>query len=259
MSFQRHIKVAAALLVIAGAPPGFAQAGGSGDDVDPAYFATAQENWSFEITPYAWLPGIKADVTVRDHTVDVDQSFSDIFKSVKFAAAGLAIARYRNWLIWTQVDYFSLSTDQLNNPPARGTLASKDTLYTVAGGYRFNGWSDRQSFDVMVGAQGIHFDNTLTLNRIGSFENTRDIVVPVFILRPNFRLSKSWVFNPTLSIGGSGSKTTYQLQPQFVFQFNRTWQARFGYRKLHYKITSDRDNTFDGSLAGPLIGFGATF
>jgi hypothetical protein len=83
--------------------------------------------------------------------------------------------------------------------------------------------------------------------------------VPVFMLRPNFRLSKHWVFNPTLSVGGSSEKTTYQLQPQFVYQFNQTWQARFGYRKLYYKITSDRNNTFDGSLSGPLIGFGATF
>jgi hypothetical protein len=257
MNFQRRLTVAVALLVVAGAPPVFAQAEG---DVEPTYFVTAEDKWSFEITPYAWLPGIKADVTVRNHTVDVDQSFSDIFKSVKFAAAGLAIARYQNWLIWTQVDYFSLSTDQLNNPPARGSLDSKETLYTVAGGYRFNGWSDRQSFDVMIGAQGIHFDDTLTLNRIGSFEKTRDVVVPVLIVRPNFRLSTRWVFNPTLSFGeSSSSKTTYQLQPQFVYQFNRTWQARFGYRKLYYKITSDRNNTFDGSLTGPLIGFGATF
>ena len=257
MNLQHCLATALALSVVAGAPPSFAQT--AGDNADPTYFVTAEDKWSFEITPYAWLAGIKADVTVRDHTVTVDQSFNDILKSLKFAAAGLAIARYQNWLVWTQVDYFSLSTDQLDNPPARGSLDSKDTIYTVAGGYRFNGWTDRQTFDVLIGVQGLHIDNTLTLNRIGSFENTRNVVVPVFIVRPNLRLSKRWVFNPTLSFGGAGSKTTYQLQPQFVYQFNQTWQARIGYRKLHYKITSDRSNTFDGSFSGPLIGFGATF
>jgi len=165
MNLQHCLATALALAVVAGAPPSFAQT--AGDNADPAYFVTAEDKWSFEITPYAWLAGIKADVTVRDHTVTVDQSFNDILKSIKFAAAGLAIARYQNWLVWTQVDYFSLSTDQLDNPPARGSLDSKDTIYTLAGGYRFNGWTDRQTFDVLIGVQGLHIDNTLTLHQIG--------------------------------------------------------------------------------------------
>jgi hypothetical protein len=49
------------------------------------------------------------------------------------------------------------------------------------------------------------------------------------------------------------------LQPQFQYQFNSTWEIRFGYRKLHYKLTGDRNNTLNLNLAGPLIGFGATF
>jgi hypothetical protein len=245
---------AMALFFIAGAPYCTMAA-----DDDPAIFVTPTDAWSVEITPYAWLPGIKGDVTVRNTTVDVDQSFSDIFKSVKFAADALGIARYNNWVIYTQLDYFSLSTTQLENPPSRGSFATKETLYLVAAGYRVNGWSSGQTFDFLLGAQGLHTDNTLSFYQIGSFSNTNNIVDAVFMVRPSFQFSQHWLFNPTISVGGGDSKLTYQLQPQFQYQFNATWEMRFGYRRLSYNIDSHRGNNLDVRMSGPLIGFGATF
>jgi hypothetical protein len=254
MHIKQFLAGAAALMIIECVAPAARAA-----ESDPAVFVTANDGWSVEITPYAWLPGIKGDVTVRNFNVGVDQSFNDIFKSVKFAANALAIARYNNWLIYTQVDYFSLSTTQLENPPARGSLSTKDTLYLVGAGYRINGWSSGQTFDLLVGAQGMHIDNTLTFNRLGGFSNTNNVVDAVFMLRPSFQFSQHWLFNPTMSIGGGDSKLTYQLQPQFQYQFNATWEMRFGYRRLSYNIDSDRGNNLDVRLSGPLIGFGATF
>lgn len=250
----KRILAATTLWVIAGAPLGAMAA-----DSDPGIFVTPTDAWSVEITPYAWLPGIKGDLTVRNFNVGVDQSFSDIFKSVKFAADALGIARYNNWLIYTQVDYFSLSTTQLENPPARGSLATKDTLYLVGAGYRINGWSSGQTFDLLLGAQGMHIDNTLTFDRLGRFSSSNNVVDAVVMLRPSFQFSQHWLFNPTMSIGGGDSKLTYQLQPQFQYQFNATWEMRFGYRRLSYNINSDRGNNLDVRMSGPLIGFGATF
>jgi hypothetical protein len=254
MHIKQCLAGAAALMIIEFAAPAVRAA-----ESDPGFIVTANDTWSFEITPYAWLPGIKGDVTVRNFNVGVDQSFNDIFKSVKFAADALGIARYNNWLIYTQVDYFSLSTAQLENPPARGSLSTKDTLYLIGAGYRINGWSSGQTFDLLVGAQGMHIDNTLTFNQLGSFSNTNNVVDAVFMLRPSFQLSQHWLFNPTMSIGGGDSKLTYQLQPQFQYQFNATWEMRFGYRRLSYNIDSHRGNNLDVRLSGPLIGFGATF
>lgn len=255
--FSMHLKqvlAAATLFVMAGAPLAAIAA-----DTDPDIFVTPTDAWSIEITPYAWLPGINGDVTVRDRTVGVDQSFSDIFKSLKFAADTLGIARYNNWLIYTQLDYFSLSTTQLENPPSRGSLATKELLYLVGGGYRINGWLPGQTFDFLIGAQGLHLENTLTFYQIGQFSASTNVVDAVFMVRPSFQFSQHWLFNPTMSIGGGDSKLTYQLQPQFQYQFNSTWEMRFGYRKLSYNINSSRGNNVDVRLAGPLIGFGATF
>jgi hypothetical protein len=254
MNIKQCLSAMAAALGIAAVPCTVQAA-----DPDPAFFVTANDTWSFEITPYAWLPGLKGDLTVRGTNVGVDQSFSDLFKAVKFASDALAIARYNEWLIYTQVDYFNLSTTELENAPARGSLDVKDTLFLVGAGFRVNGWAPGQTFDILAGVQGLHSDNTLTLNRLGSASKSNTIVDAVFILRPSWQFSQHWLFNPTVSVGGGDSQLTYQLQPQFQYQFNSTWEMRFGYRRLSYNVNSDRGNNLDIRFSGPLIGFGATF
>jgi hypothetical protein len=171
----------------------------------------------------------------------------------------LGIARYNNWVIYTQVDYFNLSTTQLDNSPARGSLDVKDTLYLVAAGFSINGFAPGQTFDFLLGAQGLHSDNTLSLYQFGSVEKENNIVDFIFMLRPSFQFSQHWLFNPTMSIGAGDSKLTYQLQPQFQYQFNSTWEVRFGYRRLSYNVNTDRNNNIDIRFSGPLIGFGAKF
>lgn len=233
---------------------------GTNNAANSGMYATATSNdWHFEITPYVWTPGMSGTVTVHGHPFPVDETFSDIFKIVKFALSGLAIAEYRQWLVWTQADYMYLNTDKLNEPPARGNLNSKLFLWTVGGGYRFPLWADGQTLDVLVGEQGADMKNTLTAYNIGSIEQTRDVIDTVLILRPSFQLTKQLRFNPTMSYGGGDSDVTYQLQPQLQYQFTDRLEARLGYRKLHYKINSDRNNVLDLNLAGPFVGFGWTF
>jgi hypothetical protein len=257
MRVKHRFAAIALLMAVVGLP---FSAFADGSDA-PAVFVTKDNAWSFEVVPYAWLPGLKGTVDIRNYSVGIDQSFSDIFKTLKFAADGLAIARYNDWLIYTQVDYFNLSTTQLNNPPARGSFDTKETFYTVAAGQRFNGWKSGLTFDVLIGAQGLNIDNTLTFYRLGSVQRTRDNVDVIVMLRPSFQFSQHWLLNPTFSGGGGGSNSTYQLQPQVQYQFNSTWELRFGWRKMWYGFSGPRNgnNSLEFALAGPLIGFGATF
>jgi hypothetical protein len=253
MNFKQVVATATAFLAIA-ALPCIAQA-----DSPPAVFVTTTDAWNFEITPYAWLPGIKGDLTIHGQNVGVDQDFSDIFKAVKFASDALAIARYNDWVLYTQFDYFSLSTTQLENSPQRGSLDVKQFMYLAAGGYRINGWASGQTFDLLLGVQGLNMQNKLTIYQLGDVEKTQNVVDAVFMLRPSFQFGQHWLFNPTISIGGGDSKLTYQLQPQIQYQFNATWEVRAGYRKLHYTIDTHRGDEINLSYSGPIIGFGAQF
>jgi hypothetical protein len=265
MQSNYRAAVAASLLILVGAA-GIQKA--VADAPPPDVFATANDTWGIEVAPYAWLPGLKGDATIRGYNTGIDQSFSDIFKTVKIAADGLMVARYNNWVVYGQLDFFNLNTTQLSDAPARGSFGTKELFYLAAGGYRFNGWWSGSSFDVMLGAQGIHLDNTLTLYQIGSVSRTNNVVDPVFILRPNFQFGQHWVINPTYSIGAGDGNKTYQLQTWVEYKFNATWDLRVGYRKMHYKFTGTGDRNYlnpddndylNLNLQGPLIGFGATF
>jgi len=254
---KKAVAIAAALLTSAAA---MLPAPASADDQNSDMRVSAtSDDWHFEITPYAWLAGIDGTVTVRNQPVSVDESFSDIFKYLKFSAAGLGIAEYKHWLVYTQLDYMYLNTDKLDNPPARGNVNVKMLFWIVAGGYRFDLWREGHTLDVLLGEQGAAMKNTLTLYNRFSGENTRSVIDTVIVLRPSIHLSEHWRFNPTMSYGGGESEDTYQLQPQFQYQFTDRFEARVGYRRLHYTIKGNKSNELDLNFSGPIIGFGWTF
>lgn len=227
----------------------------------------AQErDWKFEITPYVWAAGIDADVTVGSRTaaggrtVTIDKSFSDVLDAIDIAGSFLTVAQFGHVVIWGQADYLNLSTDELDDAPARGELDTDVFMGTLAVGYQFGGWKEGQSFDVLLGARYLSLENELQLDGIGTFKGDRDVTDPVLILRPSLRLSDRWRFNPTMSFGtGGDSEKTYELQPQFQFQINDNLAMRFGYRRLYYEIENDVGNAWDGAFQGLIIGIGGTF
>jgi len=207
-----------------------------------------------------WAAGVNGDVKIGTHEGSVDASFSDLLKHVDNAAAFLGTAQYNSWVTWAQVDYMDLSED-LKQGSLSGSLGTKMIMSTLGFGYQLQGWSDKQTFNVLLGARNLSLDNTLKLDSVGSFSANKNFTTPIIIVQPNFQLSERWRFIPMLSYGRSGDvKSTYELQPQLQFQAWENAAFRFGYRKLHYKIESDSGNTtFDGAFHGPFIGFGFTF
>ena len=89
-------------------------------------FAVEPQGWKVEITPYAWLAGIEGDVTVDGQKADFDKSFSDLVDAVELAGSLLGVVQYNRFLLWGQVDYFSMSTDELDveDRPQGGSLDS---------------------------------------------------------------------------------------------------------------------------------------
>lgn len=221
----------------------------------------AQESsWDFEITPYVWAAGIDADVTVGGRTVEVDKSFSDVLDAVDFGGSALAVAHINRFVVWTQLDYLALDTDELDKTPARGQLETDMFVGTLGFGYQF-GQPGARTVDLLLGARYLSLENTLTLDGIGVFKRDKDFTDPVLILRPSWPLGERWRFNPTISYGtGGDSESTYEVQPQFQFQINDSLAARFGYRRLFYDIESENGlNNWDGSFQGLFVGLGGTF
>lgn len=234
-----------------------------------AGIASAAEppGWKFEITPYAWLAGLEGDVTVNGQKAEFDKSFSDLFDAVEVGGSLRIGAEYNRVMIGALVDYFSMSTDELDveDQPERGSLDSKMLLTEAGVGYRLNGWAEGQSFGLMVGVRNLHMENDLEVSAAGSFSRDDDVTDAMFYVLPSLPVFPSKIdglrFNPVLGIGAGDSDLVYELFPQFQYQITDALAARLGYRTVGWKFKGDRndDNELNFNLAGLIVGVGVTF
>ncbi|MGA9856139.1 MAG: hypothetical protein WBR29_12775 [Gammaproteobacteria bacterium] len=247
-----------ATLLIAGAMalPAIAQ-----DASTPDYLKTNDDTWHGLIEPYAWGVGINGDLTVKNQTISVDESFGDLVKYANFAGSLLGTVSNDHFVAYGQADYFSLSTSQLNNPPAPGEVTMKTYIYQVEAGYRFDG-SNGKKYDLMAGLRTVSIHGTITLNPnmilpTGFYgSNTRNVTDAIIMFRPYIPLGANWAFSPTIDAGGGQSMLTYELWPQFQWKFADHWLASAGYRQLYYRTSNNNGIMWDGKFKGFMLGVG---
>lgn len=227
----------------------------------PHALAQEEKNWGFEITPYLWAAGIDGDVTVGSQTASIDVGFDDLIDALDIGGGLMAGAGYKHFIVVSQLDYWSMDSDNLDGAPANARLETDMFLAMLAAGYRFGTDRHGKHVDVMLGARNLSMDNTLTLGPLGQFATDSDFVDPIVMVRPSFPLGKRWRFNPTFSFGGGGdSEKVWELQPNLQFQISDHVALRIGYRLLHYETESENGRTtWDGDLEGFGIGLGGTF
>lgn len=216
----------------------------------------SNDGWSGEFTPYFFGAGAKGDVTVRNRTVSPDITFDDLFKKVHGGFSFLSSADYERLVGYVQMDWFRLKDDQ-STGLGNAHLDTDFVDSTFAGGRRFDGFNDKSSVDVMAGLRYTHVSNHLT---VAAFDGSsrRDLIDGVAVLRPRYRFLSRLSFSPTVSLGAGQSDFTYELSPQFQFDFTKNLLARVGYRRLHYKF-HDVNGAFDGALHGFIVGVGYQF
>jgi len=228
----------------------------------PAVRAAEPQGWQFEVTPYAWAAGIEGDATVGAHHIDFKKSFSDLTQYVDLAGSALGVVQYDRYLVWTQWDYFHMSTNNITDSAgAGGNVDEKMTMGVLAVGYKVNGWMEGQYFDLLVGARMLNSKFTLNTNHSGSFEKSNTITDAVVLMRPSIRVLPSKInglrFNPTISVGAGDSKLCYEMQPQFQYDISEHVATRFGYRRVGYEFSkSNSTNEVNLTFAGLLVGLG---
>lgn len=238
--------------------------------ISSAAYASEQEGWQFEFTPYIWGVAADGDLTARGQTAELDQDIDDAWDNVDEAFMALGVVSYNRLVLYLNYDYLSKNVDGTSS---RGTVFPIGTeleadldaeIMTGAIGYRFDTFGDKSFIDVMVGYRQLSLDTEL---HAGPLERSQDSEIgdTIILLRPSFQLSENWRFNPTLSYGVDGdSDETYGLEPQFQYNFTDTFAVRFGYKNLHYETESGTEGTatfrkWDGDFSGPFIGLGFTF
>lgn len=219
--------------------------------------ASAQDGWTFEITPYAWLAGIDGTIRVRGKEADFSQSFSDLLDKVDAAGSLMAIAENDRCQFFAQGDYFGISEDAKTKGGVPASAESDSVLLTVGAGYTFDGPIEGSTIAVHGGLRYARLDNKVTVGG-ASASDTRDIYNAVVMLRPSMPITAKLRFNPTLNIGAGDSDLTYELQPELQYNFTDDVAGRFGYRRVYFKEEFSNDSEIDVTFSGFIIGLGLT-
>jgi hypothetical protein len=222
--------------------------------------------WSFEVTPYIWMAGLDGDITVGDRTADFEKDASDLLNALDVGGSVRIGAEKNRVLVGALIDYFSLSTDELDveDQPQHSTLDSDLTMIEALVGYRVDGWAEGQTFGLAVGVRHLQIDNDLTVDGVGTTSRDNEITDAMIYILPSVPMFASSVeglrFNPVLGIGSGDSDLAYELFPQIQYNFNENIAMRFGYRRVGWNFEGDsNDNELDISLAGLILGLGVTF
>lgn len=239
---SRILAAAAALLVCSHARVAAAQ--------------TAPE-WTFSVTPYFWMSGLRGDVGVRRLATHTDLSFGDILDALKFGAMGYGEARYQSYVFGLDGIYVSLGdakTIAFRGDTGTFTFGMKETMLQPSFGYTI-GRSD-WSVDGLLGLRYWHLSADLDVDRTRRPSNERSGSVSWADATAGLRFH--WMpidhFRVTAGGdgGGGGSRGTWQAYAS-VGGDPRSWLTlSLAYRGLG--VNYDRDESlFDVTMQGLLI------
>jgi len=223
------------------------------------------DKWQFLFSPYFWMAGLHGTTGGPNRTVHVDESFGDIFESLKFAFMGVFEAHKNKWAIQTDVEFVSLEDEKATPGPlfSSATAKIKTFVFTPEVGYKIYSDPDKGSFVQVLGGTRIwHISSDLTFNAgllpTVLTKNSRSWVDGVVGMRGKAALSEKFFFIGRFDVGGGGSKFTYQLFGGLGYNLNKKVALVGGYRALD--VNYDKNNfLYDTNQRGPIVGLGFRF
>ena len=231
--------------------------------------AASASDWSWNFTPYAWLPNASADVQVNDREIlDVEVDFDDLIDDADFAL--MAHLEGRRGKLGLFVDAvigdFGDEPRNFSLGPLPVTAESDLELTLIdVGGVWYP--SEDGGFGIHYGVRLIDLDQEVDFLRVGPiptdrrvYEVARTEVDGLVGFRYLSEISGGWsfAFAGDYSAGGSDGSWGTWLVLGYHFGSDDRYGLRFGYRYLEIELgDEDRsarvETTF--ALSGPVLGF----
>ena len=226
-----------------------------------------RSGWTFTLTPYAWIAGLKGDVGTLSGfpPAEVDVSFSDIIQSTEIAAMLAGEARRGRWGLLLDLVYLDLSEDAEGPEPFFGEaeLQSTTLFATLSGAYRVLE-KERVALDVLAGMRPWYLDTKLELSAgllaARSTSDTEGWVDPLVGARVSFALGGGFSVTGVADVGGFGVGSDISWQAIATLNYRlRDWLwLRAGYRHLEVDY-EDGGFVYDVQMSGPILGAGLQF
>ncbi len=234
--------------------------------------AQAQEpepgGWSFTIAPYFWAAGLDGEVGVGNQQADVDVSFSDILKDLKFGGMLLSEARKDRFGAFFAPLYVRIGEDAQSGP---FDVDVTSDVAVVGGGvfYRMAEWnlgqlgegrSRKAWIEPLAGARWtylrLEIDGSGLLDR--QADRNENWIDPFVGVQVGVDLAEHWVLAAEGDIGGFGVGSDFAWNALGLIAYRTTLlgiDTRFGagYRALSWDYDDD-DFKWDVVMHGPFIG-----
>lgn len=222
--------------------------------------------WTFSVTPYFWMAGMKGQVGVRGYTPsNVDLSFSEIFDAIDWSPPPVMLAgeaRNGRYAIFTDFLYLGNEVDgTLSGPLASPVNVHLNTvIWSFGGSYRVvdNGTA---TLDLLAGGRLWYTDTDVTLTgpiNVLQASGSKTWVDPIVGVAGTVDLGSGFGLRGSADVGGFGvaADLDWQVVGALQYQYNQMISFEAGYRYLDVDY-SDDGFVYDMVMQGPIIG--ATF
>lgn len=244
---------------------------------------SGDQEWTFQVGAYGFMPGIKGDVGLPGVSAEADVGFNQIWDNLDMGAMGFAEAHRDKFSFLIDVDYLALGADQSRVSQRGFVQANLDMSFkqAMAAGYAtytiidrtINANSDQRVFnlDVVGGGRYNWIESEFGLSAVGlrrsgaaSADRTVDWVDPVVGLRATYVPYDNWFVSGWADFGGFGvgSQQTYQLIGTVGYRFESGLDLFAAYRSYHFKYETGSAADYlnlDLTYTGPEVGLAYRF
>jgi opacity protein-like surface antigen len=238
--------------------------------------AAPGSGWTFDFTPYIWGVAMSGDVQAGAlPAIHIDMSFSDILDNLDAGLLAAFEARKGRWGLLFDAIYMKLEgsgTASRTGPGPIGATATASaelevTQTMLAAAVAYRAVEGRAPIDVIGGLRYAKIEADATIN--GSFyaqagtvarSAEKSWVDPYIGVRALYPIADHWTLVSYLDIGGFGvgSEFTWQALVGAIYEFSKTFAAKFGYRYL--AVDYDKDGfIYDMANSGLYLGLGIRF
>ncbi|MFN3990667.1 MAG: hypothetical protein ACK4IS_10455 [Erythrobacter sp.] len=223
---------------------------------------TSSEEWSGQITIYAWGAGVGGDFKpfAGGPTIAFDNSLGEVLKDLDAAVFATGLARKGRLILLADGSYTKSSREGIVPPgiPGRGEVSIRSL--SLMAGKRFDA-SEATTIDLLGGARWWSLDGRVDVPLAGVARGVEQrFVDPVVAVRINSQVAPRLSVLGYGDVGGFGvsSELTWQALATLNYRAGKSVYLSAGYRHLYL----DRESSgasFSGSMSGPLAGITFAF
>ena len=225
--------------------------------------ASAEDNWSFDITPYLWVAGADTETSLAAQPPGTPSSAAQFDTKISAGFMMAARVHYKSVGLLVDFDWLRLETDASSPGPAfsNGNLESDFIHSTMALTYKLP-LEGRFHAELLAGARLWNISEEITFGsgtlpgfKVSGDKTWVDAIAGAAL---RYDLSERWSLILIGNAGGAGPSFGYDVVGGVGYQFTHWCSATLGYRYNHEDYSQDGFK-LDANFSGFILGVGFHF